>query len=48
MTYKKVSRAIRDDDLVLAEKKLSLQTDVMHIDDGQRFLVTICNPLQIT
>jgi hypothetical protein len=47
MTHKKASRAIIEDDLVLAEKRLTLYTDVMHID-GQRFLVTVCDPLQLT
>jgi hypothetical protein len=47
MTRKKVSRAVVDDGLVLEEKKLTLYTDVMHID-GQRFLVTVCDPLQLT
>ncbi len=47
MTHKKASRAIVEDDLVLAEKQLTLHTDVMHIE-GQWFLVMVCNPLQIT
>jgi hypothetical protein len=45
MTHKKASRAIVEDDLVLAEKKLTLYTDAMHVE-GQRFLapyVTPCN-----
>jgi hypothetical protein len=47
MTRKKASRAIIEDDLLLAEKRLTLYTDVMHIDN-QRFLVTVCDPLQLT
>jgi hypothetical protein len=47
MTRKKVSRAVVDDGLVLEEKKLTLYTDMMHVD-GQRFLVTVCDPLQLT
>jgi hypothetical protein len=47
MTHKKASRAIIEDDLVLADKRLTLYTDVMHIE-GQRFLVTVCDPLQLT
>ncbi len=44
---KKTSRAIVDDDLVLDEKKQTLYTDVMHLD-GEKFLVTVCKPLQLT
>ncbi len=47
MTWKKVSRAIVEDNLVLEEKWLSLYTDVMNVD-GQRFLITICNTLHLT
>jgi hypothetical protein len=47
LTRKKASRAIIEDDLLLAEKRLTLYTDVMHIDN-QRFLVTVCDPLQLT
>jgi hypothetical protein len=47
MTKKKVSRAVVDDDLVLEEKKLVLHTDVMHLDHN-KFLVTVCDPLQLT
>jgi hypothetical protein len=46
MTHRKASRAIIEDDLVLAEKQLTLNMDVMHIE-GQRFLVTVCDPLQL-
>lgn len=31
----------------MAEKNLMLYTDVMHVE-GQRFLVTVCDPLQLT
>jgi hypothetical protein len=47
MMHKPVKRAIVHDDLKLEEKKVVLHTDVMHID-GQRFLVTVCKPLQLT
>jgi len=46
MTNKKVTRAVVDDDLLLEEKKAILHTDVMQVD-MQRFLITVCNPLQI-
>jgi len=36
-----------DDSIVLEEKKQILSSDVMHID-GQMFLVTTCEPLQLT
>ncbi len=47
MTHRPVKRAIINDDLKLHEKKLVLHTDVMHID-GKHFLVTVCEPLQLT
>jgi hypothetical protein len=47
MTRKPVRRAIVDDDLKMDEKKQVLHCDVMHVD-GQRFLVTVCEPLQLT
>jgi hypothetical protein len=47
MTNKKVTRAVVDDDLLLEEKKAILHLDVMQID-SQHFLITVCNPLQIT
>jgi len=47
MTNNMVTRAVVDDDLLLEEKKAILHTDVMQID-SQRFLITVCNPLQIT
>ncbi len=47
MVKKKASRAVVDDDLVLDEKRQMLYTDVMHID-GSKFLVTVCEPLQLT
>jgi hypothetical protein len=40
-------RTIIDDDLVLEEKNLVLYSDVMHIDK-HHFLVTVCDPLQLT
>jgi hypothetical protein len=48
MVKKKTSRAVVvDDNLVLDEKKQTLYTDVMYID-GSKFLVTVCEPLQLT
>jgi hypothetical protein len=47
ITHKKASRAIVNEDLVLQEKWLTLYTNIMHVDN-QNFLITICNPLQIT
>jgi hypothetical protein len=46
MTQKNVSHAVYDDDLIMDEKKQSLFSDVMHIDSC-RFLVTVCEPLQL-
>ncbi len=46
MVKKKASRAVIDDNLVLDEKKQTLYTDAMHID-GRKFLVTVCEPLQL-
>ena len=47
MVKKRASRAVIDDNLILDEKKQTLYTDVMHID-GSKFLVTVCEPLQLT
>ncbi len=47
MVKKKASRAVINDNLILDEKKQTLYTDVMHID-GSKFLVTVCEPLQLT
>jgi hypothetical protein len=47
MVKKRASRAVIDDSLILDEKKQTLYTDVMHID-GSKFLVTVCEPLQLT
>jgi hypothetical protein len=47
MTKQAVKRAIVDEDLVLEEKNLILHSDVMHIDKNL-FLVTVCDPLQLT
>ncbi len=47
MTHKPVKRAIVNDDLKMDEKKQVLCSDVMHVD-GQQFLVTVCEPLQLT
>ncbi len=43
----KTSRTITDDSLVLDEKKQTLYTDIMHLD-GEKFMVTVCEPLQLT
>jgi hypothetical protein len=47
MTKKVASRAAIDGNLVLEEKKQSLYSDVMHLD-GNKFLITVCEPLQLT
>jgi len=47
MTKKKASRAIIDQNIVMKEKRQALTADVMHID-GQIFLVTTSEPLQLT
>ena len=47
MVKKKASRAVVDDDLVMDAKKQTLYSDVMHVD-GVKFLVTVCEPLQLT
>jgi hypothetical protein len=47
MTKKKISRAKIDDNLILKEKRQALYSDVMNID-GQKFLITTCEPLQLT
>ncbi len=47
MAKKKASRAVIDDNLVLDKKKQTLYTDIMHID-GSKFLVMVCEPLQLT
>jgi hypothetical protein len=47
MTKQVVSRVSIDDNLVLDEKRQKLYTDVMHID-GNKFLITVCEPLQLT
>jgi hypothetical protein len=46
LVRQKQSRAIYDDDLIMDEKKQVLHADVMHLD-GQHFLVTVCEPLQL-
>jgi hypothetical protein len=46
-TKKVVSRAIVDGDLILEQKWQVLYADVMHIE-CQRFLVSMCEPLQLT
>jgi hypothetical protein len=43
----KTSRTITDESLVLDEKKQTLYTDIMHLD-GEKFMVTACEPLQLT
>jgi hypothetical protein len=47
MVKKKASRAVVDGNLILDEKKQTLYTDVMHIDSN-KFLVKVCEPLQLT
>jgi hypothetical protein len=46
LTKKKISRSIYDNNLLMDQKKQVLHTDVMHVD-GQHFLVTVCEPLQL-
>lgn len=47
MTKKKVSRAVITENLTMTGKRQALYSDVMHID-GYKFLVTTCEPLQLT
>jgi hypothetical protein len=47
MTKQAAKRAVVEEDLVLKEKNLILHSDVMHIDKNL-FLVTVCDPLQLT
>jgi len=47
MTKRKVSRAIVDQHIIMEEKRQVLSADVMHID-GKIFLLTTCEPLQLT
>jgi hypothetical protein len=47
MTKRLVKRAVVDEDLISEEKDLILHSDVMHIDRNM-FLVTVCDPLQLT
>ena len=47
MTKKKAGRAVIDQNIMMAVKQQALTSDVMHID-GQIFLVTTCEPLQLT
>jgi hypothetical protein len=47
MVKRKASRAVVDNDLIMDQKKQTLYSDVMHID-GVKFLVTVCEPLQLT
>ena len=47
MTKKKVGRAVIEEERIMREKRQTLYSDVMHID-GQKFLVTTCEPLQLT
>jgi hypothetical protein len=47
MTKQAAKRAVVDEGLVLKEKNLILHSDVMHIDKNL-FLVTVCDPLQLT
>ena len=47
MTKKKASRAVIDNAIVMEEKRPALSSNVMHID-GHIFLITTCEPLQLT
>jgi hypothetical protein len=47
MTKRKVSRAVINDSLIMEEKKQSMYTDVMHIENNM-FLISVCEPLQLT
>jgi hypothetical protein len=47
MVKKRALRAVIDDNLIQDEKEQTLYTDVMHID-GSKFLVMVCEPLQLT
>jgi hypothetical protein len=42
-----ISRAVVDDHLVLEQKRQVMYTDIMNLD-GQKFLVSLCEPLQLT
>lgn len=46
MIKRQASRARFDDHLIMDQKKQTLHSDVMHLD-GQLFLVTVCEPLQL-
>jgi hypothetical protein len=46
-TCKKVSMAVPDDDLITDQKRQVLLADIMHLD-GQKFLVSVSEPLQLT
>jgi hypothetical protein len=46
MVKKKQSRAIYDGNLILDKKKQVIHTDVRHLD-GQHFMITVCEPLQL-
>jgi hypothetical protein len=47
MTKRKVSRAVIDRELIMEEKSQILYSDVMNID-GNKFLITTSDPLQLT
>jgi hypothetical protein len=47
INQKKTRKAIVDNDLVLEDKRIVLHTDAMHVD-SQRFMATVCKPLQLT
>jgi len=47
MTHKKVSRERQDPALQESSKDQKLYSDVMHID-SQQFLISVCEPLQLT
>jgi len=46
MIKKKASRALYDNNLLMDEKKQVFHSDVMHLE-GQKNLITVCEPLQL-
>jgi hypothetical protein len=47
MTKRKIGHVVYDNDLIMDEKKQVLFTNIMRLD-GHHFLVTVCEPLQLT
>ena len=47
MTKRKVSKGAVERELIMEEKTQTLSSDVMHID-GNKFLITTSDPLQLT